>query len=548
MEVCYFGSTSPPPTFRLPPLLESLLQHRITREVVLLLTPWGLTLSVTTCLLLWTFWKSYSLRVNVPTIGASPGPFGGWRAMFKYFSHGSEWIAEGYDKYTPTAQTFKIPSISRYILFPTSTKILEEMMAEPDHVLSFGEALTEKLAVEWTLHPSIKYDPYHLQLIRTKLTQRLSTILPEVMDELVTAWGDGAGGDVGKEGWTRVRVWEVMVVVVARTTNRMFVGLPLCRDQEYLDNVIAYSLKVVKAGAILDILPRFLRAPLTNLLMQKSHHYALMRKHVGHIFRERKAKMQECLASGQEWKDCPDDLIQWILDFSEEEGGSSGSGKRREEEELIARILFMNFASIHTTATTVTQAIFDIAAHPELQPDLHIEITEVLSKEGMSKQSLTKMKKLDSVIRESQRLNTISTITMMRKSLIPYTFSDGTHLPTGTWIAAPATALQRSLLSIPNPAVFNGFRWERLRVEEEEAGRPGRYAAVTTSFEHLVFGHGKHACPGRFFAVNELKVLLAHVVGRFEMRCLPEQGRPKNWIFGVACRADPEGVVEFRLR
>ena len=57
----------------------------------------------------------------------------------------------------------------------------------------------------------------------------------------------------------------------------------------------------------------------------------------------------------------------------------------------------------------ILQTLYDIGAHPELQPPLHAEITEILSKDGMSKQSLTKMKKLDSVIRESQRLSPITT-------------------------------------------------------------------------------------------------------------------------------------------
>ena len=159
--------------------------------------------------------------------------------------------------------------------------------------------------------------------------------------------------------------------------------------------------------------------------MKKSHHYAIMRKHVGHILRERKEKMRKL---GEEWKDRPDDLIQWVLDFAVDEKASS-------EEELIARLLLMNFVSIHTTSEVrydplhransmiggretdkcmgrikaILQTLYDIGSHPELQPPLHAEITEILRKDGMSKQSLTKMKKLDSVIRESQRFSPITT-------------------------------------------------------------------------------------------------------------------------------------------
>jgi len=93
--------------------------------------------------------------------------------------------------------------------------------------VSGNDNLSQKLAAEWTLHPSIKYDKYHVKLIQTKLTQRLTTILPEVMDELVLAWEENTS--IGKE-WTKIRVSEVMLQIAARTTNRMFGSyrIPLC--------------------------------------------------------------------------------------------------------------------------------------------------------------------------------------------------------------------------------------------------------------------------------------------------------------------------------
>jgi len=136
---------------------------------------------------------------------------------------------------------------------------------------------------------------------------------------------------------------------------------------------------------------------------------------------------------------------------------------------------------------------------------------------------------------------------MVRKALVPHTFSDGTHLPAGAWMAAPAAAIQQSNF-IPNPTVFDGFRWERMGAENKAPGKAGKYAAVTTSFEHLVWGHGKFACPGRFFATTVEKILLSYLMERFEVRCLEGEGRPKNLFFGMACGADPEGVIEFRMR
>jgi len=46
-------------------------------------------------------------------------------------------------QYSPTGKCFKISSPGRYIVLSTSQKILEELMAEEENVLSFNEALTD---------------------------------------------------------------------------------------------------------------------------------------------------------------------------------------------------------------------------------------------------------------------------------------------------------------------------------------------------------------------------------------------------------------------
>lgn len=41
---------------------------------------------------------------------------------------------------------------------------------------------------------------------------------------------------------------------------------------------------------------------------------------------------------------------------------------------------------------------------------------------------------------------------------------------------------------------------------------------MTTSDEHFAFGHGRHACPGRFFVACELKLIMAHLLRNYDMR------------------------------
>ena len=69
--------------------------------------------------------------------------------------------------------------------------------------------------------------------------------------------------------------------------------------------------------------------------------------------------------------------------------------------------LVMSLAAIHTTTDLVCQTLMDIAQHPEILEPLREEISTILKEEGWRKTSLYKMKLLDSVIKESQRMKPI---------------------------------------------------------------------------------------------------------------------------------------------
>lgn len=69
--------------------------------------------------------------------------------------------------------------------------------------------------------------------------------------------------------------------------------------------------------------------------------------------------------------------------------------------------LTLSVAAIHTTSDLVSQVIIDLAAHPEIIPELRAEIVAVLGSQGWRKTALYGLKKLDSCVRETQRLKPI---------------------------------------------------------------------------------------------------------------------------------------------
>ena len=145
---------------------------------------------------------------------------------------------------------------------------------------------------------------------------------------------------------------------------------------------------------------------------------------------------------------------------------------------------------------------------------------------------------------------------MMRKSLKAFTFSDGTVIPRGALIF---TTTQADPSIHPNPDLFDGFRFSNL--EKEQQGndpRPltsntngsvsgTRFKLVTTTPDYLVWGYGRHACSGRFFSALLLKLVLAHVVLRYDVK-FEIGGRPEDVIVGYNQLPNPHAEVLLRKR
>lgn len=62
----------------------------------------------------------------------------------------------------------------------------------------------------------------------------------------------------------------------------------------------------------------------------------------------------------------------------------------------------------------------------------------------------------------------------------------------------------------PNPEIFDGLRNYKKRQESSDVGT--KCLATQPSLSDLSFGYGNRACPGRFFAVSVLKMVLTKIL------------------------------------
>jgi cytochrome P450 len=122
------------------------------------------------------------------------------------------------------------------------------------------------------------------------------------------------------------------------------------------------------------------------------------------------------------------------------------------------------------------------------------------------------------------------------------TLPNGLVIPKGTFAFS---SMQRMWDDdyYPDYKRWDGYRFLNMR---NEPGKETRCQLVTTSPEHLGFGHGVHSCPGRFLASNEVKICLSHILLNYDFECVGEI--PKPLINGLEFMSNPMARIRVRKR
>ncbi|EMD40104.1 hypothetical protein CERSUDRAFT_45258, partial [Gelatoporia subvermispora B] len=464
---------------------------------------------------------------KIPTIGPS-APLLSYIGAYQFLHNANEMIREGYMKYKGRA--FKVAFFDRWMVV-VSGHLIEEIGRLPDDQVSFQRGAQELLQSKWTLGRETTEDPYHIEVIKEKLTRNLATVLPQVMDEIQHAFDD----QIPTKGdeWTEIHALPVMTKIVARVVNRAFVGVPFCRDPTYLRLASGMIGDVYKGRTLLNLVPFFLRPIVAHFWLPTNLTNQMMSDIMMPVIEERQRKLREL---GDDWTDKPADVLMWILEEAE--------GKDSRLRTLIQMLLVINFVALHSSSGGITHALYHLAAQPEYIEPLREEIELTIAAEGWTKTALNKMWKLDSFMKESQRINGHNCTSLTRVTLKDVYFSDGTLVPAGTLLVAATLATQSDDNLYPNAAEFDAFRFSKLREENDSI----KYQYATTSPEFITFGHGKHACPGRFFAVDELKSIMAYIVLNYDVKFEREGVRPANKWISTSVNPDPTAKVLFRRR
>ncbi|KAI9509455.1 cytochrome P450 [Russula earlei] len=389
---------------------------------------------------------------------------------------------------------FKLPMFRRWVVVPASIELIDDVRKAPDDVLSNDEPLAEFFQTKYTFSVLNIEDPYHRGVIRSKLARNTTATFDLVHDELVGALSECI--PIG-EG----------------------------RNHDYQAIAASFATNLMKTAIITRMFPEFLKPLVPRIISKLPSQIRQTKEFIRPIVEERFAKMEQL---GETWDDPPSDMLMWLMD--------EAKGVERSLEGLARRLLLVNFASIHTTSIV----LYRLLAHPEYVEPLRQEVEAVVAKEGWTKAGMDKMTKIDSFVRETQRLNGLFI------PLRPFTFSNGVTLPAGTLVSLPVGPVHRDEGIYPNAEEFDGFRFSKLRDSEGDAVL-SKHQMSTASSELLAFGFGRHSCPGRFLAAYEIKALFAHILAEYDVKFEEGKGVPPDRGVGIT-RITGNTTVLFRKR
>ncbi|KAJ7200357.1 cytochrome P450 [Mycena pura] len=494
---------------------------------------------------------------NIPVIG-STGFLSSYRDGLNFLVKAPELVQQGYDQYPDGV--FRIARPYRWDYVVSGTKLVKEIANAPEDALSFHEGVGDLIQCilfrpsccqlskinQFLANITIGHElteNHHLliNVVRTTLTRNLHARFPDVGDEIIHAFEDVL--QLTGSEWKTIHVLPTVMAIVSRVSNRLFVGLPLCRNREYLENNVKFAVNVIQSGQTINLFPPLLRPLVGWWVTSKNQNTDIAMGILGPMIEERLAKDDEL---GPNWPDRPNDFISWLLDSAE--------GSDRQVRTLVGRVLQVNMAAIHTSSMAFTHALYNLTTYPEHILPMREEAERMVRQDGWTKNALNNMHKIDSFLRETQRFNGVGPMLMLRRVVAKNGFrlSTGAVLPYGSFVCVAARATHSDPANYENPNNFDGFRFAREREAQAANADPDKDIfkrhMISTAPDHLPFGTGKHACPGRFFASTELKAMLAHVVMNYDVKAEVDGVRPQNKEFAGRVSPNPKGKVLFRKR
>ncbi|KAG6307935.1 hypothetical protein E4U45_003047 [Claviceps purpurea] len=465
-----------------------------------------LLFTTVTAFILWQLFSSVKWKEEhgIPTMRCWPSIFPKFLDRLSYNSHAVRLVNQGYRQHKN--QPFRLLKMDMdLIVIPL--KYANELRAVTSDKLDSLTASFDDNAGKVT---QILVDSeLHTHVIQRRLTPRL------------------------RSGWIPVNPYEMVLRLSTRAAARLFVSEPICRDQDFLNSSASYSRNIFDtistSRSLGHVITPYLGRWIPSIQAAQQQFQRIQKMLCSEVDRRRENPEDSTR----------DDFLQWCMELA-----------RTEDEAHAASVAhrtlgILSMAVVHTTAMASTHILFDLISDEDLKEKLREEQNQILKQgwKNITQQAMLSMRKLDSLMRESQRINPVGEFTFRRIVRQPITLSDGFQLHPGQQIAIAAKCINSDRDLIPDADVFKPLRWT-----EQDGTVPTTFS--NSSASNLNFGLGRYACPGRFMAAYLIKAIVSRLLIDYDFKLQGDcaSGRPPNLVHGDKLLPNRTATVLLRRR
>ncbi|KAJ5431647.1 hypothetical protein N7445_008145 [Penicillium cf. griseofulvum] len=423
----------------------------------------------------------YKSWVNVPVVGGQ-GIFESWRAARRWGRLAPQLLQEGYGLHGDFA--FQVATPTGWDVCICNDAMIREYLNAPDEYLSSIAPIQGFFQSKFTapglfhkIPSSIMSKALTWSRNRTRSSDQY---FPNFIKQLEYSFEREVNDHMNLDGWNPLDCYTIARRLTMGLVAKLLIG-DGCRNSANIDLFCDYTAEIIIGGPYIRRFPEFLKP--------------------------RKIKSDEMAKEGKQ----PEDLTDWLWRWSQD-------GNNGHSELDIAQLLAANtFGASFNTTVVLVQCLCELATRTEYVDLIRQEVILTLKTHDdiWTKEGIESMKKLDSFIKECHRFNCFDHAGTPRVVKKDFQFKNGLRIPKGTVLLTPNAAMLFDEAYIKNPLEFDGLRFYDLAKSSET---PEVFKYTSTSPHYLQFGDGKHVCPGRFFAADEVRLILAYLLFHFDIK------------------------------
>ena len=139
-------------------------------------------------------------------------------------------------------------------------ELIGEYARQPESAVSFNKYVREVMLAKYSLFgQNVLDNNIQKPIVYRELFQKLGDKMGMMNEEMVGALDKFLASQLNGKSEMQINMWDTATKFLSRTSNRIIVGYPLCRNQEYLDATVHYAVNMFSIALYMRFIPPFLR-------------------------------------------------------------------------------------------------------------------------------------------------------------------------------------------------------------------------------------------------------------------------------------------------